>query len=1028
MTCKVPKGKAQFYGNIFRKFNIPKRFRIITDNDLVISELLNLYAEYTQRESSSIQEICNSESLPVNESESTQPSSDSQSNSLLIAHETQSEVWSFKTEMRRRIPSRLMKPTLFNAIANSANCYIIFGNERGVLTVKGDDSQNIETTTKKLDNVAEAFSIFCASPRVFDFHSWETESSGVSLSVIDLAHEDARDQMLTTIIDPNSAQAPKLADLGIMVMAKNGAIVRPVRSGHLQKTVVSSPRTDFWHDLPVLAHGKQPSIPLLRSHILIRTVPARQPQDVPVQPHAVPTTIEEWVERTLRSTPLPLNTVPPLDEVTVDGNRSGPTQERRARVRRAPEPKRDLSAASPEHNLPAASPEHNLPAASPKWDLPVASPEHNLPAASPKWDLPAALSRLDLPAASQKHDQPAASPKLIDVEEDPTAEPINDRPAVLPKHSLPAALAELIDIEKEIIPEPRNDRPAVLPKHDQPAASPNLIDMDDDVVPEPAPTSTSGSVVSSYKTASQFGTRGLSQDLLTGEQEPIWINSASPLAPGMSATLAPNVTANILSHPRTNTDFQTASTLSIAHKRFTTPKSPASQLLGQNQDPSWVNRNPVAKAKEITAPSPIEVRNAGNSRPSIAKQTSYSAAAKRGNAGPGLRGSPNGALQGSSPQFQEQLQVKSEVQSRQFHRTMNQKAANSGSFDLVEASRSATMQILQSVRAFKGTLKLEVDIGRILIKTGTLPATITTGTRFDLRDWSSIFNPSSKSTRASTFFTTALPASDMDMSFLMHLKSSAGRKLFPASPSSCKTTYQFLCGTNTGDEEVVVHVANGGTGSVQVLSTEHLVGAVQWHFPRRQWDARLAVTATEKIGDYQKAVVSITDTLSVTPSPNKKSLVLAAELGDSGLFFRSARMRREANFTMDDDIVISCVEVQNLGPAQERTRYQSLKRGREAVRKDGDLWWEMKVWSRKTNALLQQSEDLTLGERANWSAEDIIKGERLQHLHSLATDIVAQIDGMGLAIRETATVPTSTISVAARSEMPSRASQASSFW
>ncbi|KAI4106649.1 MAG: hypothetical protein L6R37_002041 [Teloschistes peruensis] len=946
-----------------------KRFRIITDNDQLVSELLHLYAEYTQRESSSIQEICNvtqSESLPVNGSDLTQPSSESQDNSPMIAYETQSEVWSFKTEMRQRIPSRLMKPTLFNAIANTAKCYIIFGKERGVMTVKGEDSQTIETTTKKLDNVAEAFWIFCASPRIFDFHSGESESSGVLLSVIELTHEEARDQMLTTIIDRNSAQAPTLADLGIVVMAKNGGIVRPVKSGHLQKTVLSSPRTDFWHDMPVLTH-----------------IPARQSHHVPVQPHAVPATIEEWVEKTLRSTSLPLNAVPPLDEVTVDENRSDPNQERRARVRRAPEPKRDL---------PAASTEHNLPAASPKLDL------------------------------------PAASPKLIDIEDEVTAQPMNDQPAMLLKHHLPAAIAELIDLEEEIIAEPRNDRPAILPKQHLPAASPNLIDIEDEVNPQPAPTSTSGSIVSSYKTASQFGTRVLSQDLLTGEQELISINSASPLAPGMSTTLAPNVTATTPSHPRANPFNRTASTSSIAQNRSTISKLSSSQLLGQTQDPPRVNRNPVAKAKEIKAPSLIEVPNAKNSRPSIAKPTSYLAAAKRGNAGPGFRGSPNSALQISSPQLQEQVQVTSEVQSRQFHRTMNQKAANPGPVDLVDASRSATNQVLQSVRAFKGTLKLEVDIGRILIKTGTLPTTISTGTRFDLRDWSSIFGSSSQSTSASTLFTNALPASDMDMSFLMHLKNSAGRKLFPESPSSCSTSYQFLCGTNTGDEEIVVQVAGGGSGSVEVLSPEHLAGAVQWHFPRRQWDARLAVKATEKIGDYQKAVVSIADTLSVTPSANKKTLVLAAELGDSGLFFRSARMLREANFAIDDDIVISCVEVQNLGPAQERTRYQSLKRGREAVRKNGDLWWQMKVRSARMNALLQQSEDLTLGDRAKWEAEDITKGKTLQHLHSLATDIVAQIDGIGLASRETATAPTSTNSVAARSEKVSRASQASSFW
>ncbi|KAL8663784.1 MAG: hypothetical protein Q9202_003598 [Teloschistes flavicans] len=851
-----------------------KRFRIITDNDQVISELLQLYAEYTHRESSSIQEICSatkSESLPLT--------------------------------------------------------------------------------------------------------GWGTESSGVSLQVIGLAHEEACDHMSTTIVEPTSAKSSTLADLGIMVMARSEGIVRPLKSGRLQKSISSTPPTEFWHNMPVMAH-----------------VPAKQPYVDPVQPHAAPTSIEEWVERTLHSTTLPLNAKPPLDEVTVDGNGSHTNQERRARVRRAPEPKHGRLATSPQLIGIEEEIIHEL-------------------ASSPAL----ALDRLATP------------PKLIDIEE----VILEQAPAPASGLDRPTTSPQLLDIKEEIIHELASP---VASASDRLAKSPKLIDIEE-VIHEPAPASASDrpeSTPSSYKTASQFGTRGASQDLLTGEQEPIvglLADSASPLAPEvLPPAPAPIVAATTLPKPRAPTALQTALSSSIAYQRSPTSKSSASQVLGENQKPPWGDRDPIAKAREFRTPSLLEVMNAEDSSTSVAKPASYLAAAKRGNAGPGYKDPPNRVLPRSSPQAREQVQVISEVQSRQFHRTMNQKTPNPGHFNLLDASRSAAIQILQPAKTFKGTLKLEVNIGRILIKTGNLPPTISTERGFDLRDWSSIFTPNSQGTNASTIFTNALPASDMDMSFLMHLRSSAGRKLFPESPSSYSTTYEFLCSTNTGDEEVVVQVADGGSGSAQVLSTEHLAGAVQWHFPRHQWDARLAVKATEKIGDYQKAAVAITDTLSVTPSANQKTLVLAAELGDSGLYFKSARMLREAKFAIDDDIIMSCVEVQNLGPAQERARYQSRKRGRETIRKDRELWWEVKACSAKLNARLERSEDLTLGERAMWEAEDIVDSKTIQHLHALATDIVSQINGIGLATGEPVVAPTSTISVAAHSELASRASQASSFW
>lgn len=176
-----------------------------------------------------------------------------------------------------------------------------------------------------------------------------------------------------------------------------------------------------------------------------------------------------------------------------------------------------------------------------------------------------------------------------------------------------------------------------------------------------------------------------------------------------------------------------------------------------------------------------------------------------------------------------------------------------------------------------------------------------------------------------------LPISDTDIRILANLKQSNGRRIFAENAHDSTLKYQFLCETTSGNEEYTLLLSStmledpanvyirvilevDDSGHVQVLGAQHLVGAVNWHFPKRQWDARLAVKATEQIENFQTSAEAIANTLSIIPSADQRTARLFAELGNSDLIFKSASIVREVKFRclIHPNIIMSCAEVQDL--------------------------------------------------------------------------------------------------------------------
>ncbi|KAL8866709.1 MAG: hypothetical protein Q9174_006136 [Haloplaca sp. 1 TL-2023] len=484
------------------------------------------------------------------------------------------------------------------------------------------------------------------------------------------------------------------------------------------------------------------------------------------------------------------------------------------------------------------------------------------------------------------------------------------------------------------------------------------------------------------------------QDLLTGEEQP---SVDYPLDAVLHPTPISALTA--MSHPVLTPAVPRATMHPIQDERRSSKTStkPARSLRAstnftsqshsqEQQQPAWMSRNPQVKARE--AKKSVSLIDDTEAIPKNSMLLSYAEMAKRG----GKKAS--GAS--FTDQHYDRLHDTSEVHTRQTHKTMNQKTPKStDESTLLQTTSSAASQILERTRAYRGIIRLEVDIGRVFVQLSSVPPRLAQGYTFSTNEWRLLFGTPAGSTE--TLFTNRLPASEKEMRHVTSIKHPDGRNMFSKDPSANSVRYRFLCGSRLGDEDVVLEVSSDGY--VQALSDDHIAGAVQWHFSSL-WDARIAVKATEQISDYNDAIATLSDSLSVIPSLKKDTMTLSAELGTSSLYFKSAHILRDITFVCqtDPDLAMVCTNVQSLGPVQDRTRFSSSSMDASAVKKgDSNTWWEVRLRSKKILAQLRENENLSMGTLATWEPEKVIGGDVIKRLHSLSADVVCQIDGIGVA-------------------------------
>ena len=150
----------------------------------------------------------------------------------------------------------------------------------------------------------------------------------------------------------------------------------------------------------------------------------------------------------------------------------------------------------------------------------------------------------------------------------------------------------------------------------------------------------------------------------------------------------------------------------------------------------------------------------------------------------------------------------------------------------------------------QGPIKFEVSIGRLLFQAEASSPELRQP--FPLSQWPYRSTDSKSNGLAKeTIFTPRLTTSAQDIQSILDVKQSQGRQIFEESPKERKVTYNISCITKNM-ERIIIEVRDDSSFEVrdpcqnprhksnhgiQLKASDVLIGAIDWHYPIRTWDA-----------------------------------------------------------------------------------------------------------------------------------------------------------------------------------------------
>ena len=180
-----------------------------------------------------------------------------------------------------------------------------------------------------------------------------------------------------------------------------------------------------------------------------------------------------------------------------------------------------------------------------------------------------------------------------------------------------------------------------------------------------------------------------------------------------------------------------------------------------------------------------------------------------------------------------------------------------------------------------------------------------------------------------------------------------------------------------------------------------LIGTLDWHFPKRAWDARLRLTSENFLAtDYQKQVKGIVENIKIDVSGDGQSLQLWTRTIDDLLSIESITLHRETlhPLTVYPDLLLHLTEHQDLSvrqPFDSEGIYSGSVQASNVMVKANKLWWGAKISSINARAILEENITLELGETATWTPSGIMKKGVVGDLFAAAKEIVTHIDHVG---------------------------------
>lgn len=209
------------------------------------------------------------------------------------------------------------------------------------------------------------------------------------------------------------------------------------------------------------------------------------------------------------------------------------------------------------------------------------------------------------------------------------------------------------------------------------------------------------------------------------------------------------------------------------------------------------------------------------------------------------------------------------IRKNSLRRTMGQKRPRKplsiSKTEFIRSFEVSASQILDLALTCPWSVKLKVAIGRFLID----PQSVKLKRPFAFTELASVL-PTKQGIHgvaAQTVFTPRLTTRSVDADAILDLKLPQGQRLFDNDPHERTVTYIISC-RSKANEQVVIEIDEDSSFTME--GSELLVGALDWHFPLRSWDARLGLTTQDLLmGNYQQQAQAIVSSMTVTVDPQR---------------------------------------------------------------------------------------------------------------------------------------------------------------
>ncbi|KAL9122255.1 MAG: hypothetical protein Q9187_001190 [Circinaria calcarea] len=352
--------------------------------------------------------------------------------------------------------------------------------------------------------------------------------------------------------------------------------------------------------------------------------------------------------------------------------------------------------------------------------------------------------------------------------------------------------------------------------------------------------------------------------------------------------------------------------------------------------------------------------------------------------------------------FNENKQLETEEDTRRYRRNKSLKKSpgNAGlrnDAPVIAKIEKSAMSILYLIRSVTGLIRLKVPLGHVYVE-GRRVSREYKRHPFPASEWSSVFQPHQRMGHVSTIFSNLLTTSWIDAEYILDLKLARSQRMFSESSTKSSVIYEIKCSSSRSGVEAVLELDENGVHTIR--NTPELIGANNWHFLRRVWDARLEITGTTPIEkELQHDFKAIIDHLYIGAGKDLPELYISTTA--SNVEIQSVTVKRQTQHPCYQypDLLLQLTEVQDLIIQKNSPgRYRAIGRDpNQMVAEDNRLWWEAAIVSTVAQSILKENVDLEVGEEATWEPQTFVEDGIIRNMFNLAKEVVTRIDNVGFS-------------------------------